>query len=127
MTPIHPYDNSYEPPALIVDVTIIHPTNKKKIFMKGKIDTGADGTVIPLDAAGKLGLIPASEVRYSDFLQHTGTLKTYFSNITLDNFRFEFVEVAAAPRRTALIGRDVLNQLNMHCNGKEQFFSLEKP
>lgn len=42
------YDVSFRPPAPIADVTLAHPvTGDQSLALRGKLDTGADVTVIP--------------------------------------------------------------------------------
>jgi len=42
------YDRSFNPPAPVAEVIIIHPvTGARSNVLRGKLDSGADVTVIP--------------------------------------------------------------------------------
>ncbi len=52
------YDTSFKPPAPIADVTLSHPVTGASAALRGKIDTGADITIIPNRLVTQLGLAP---------------------------------------------------------------------
>jgi len=50
------YDTSFKPPAPVADVKGIHPTTGvESSVLRGKLDTGADLSVIPDQLIGQLG------------------------------------------------------------------------
>ncbi|MBO3831834.1 MAG: hypothetical protein FGF51_00400 [Candidatus Brockarchaeota archaeon] len=56
------YDANYESPAPTVKLTVYKPYSEESVTGVGKIDTGADITVIPNKWIRRLSLIPASTV-----------------------------------------------------------------
>src|SRR5205085_11950550 len=53
------YDSSFHPPAPVAEVTVTHPvTGAESGMLRGKLDTGADITVIPERVVAQLGLTP---------------------------------------------------------------------
>ena len=53
------YDNSYNPPAPVADVVVAHPVRgARRSALRGKLDSGADITVIPERLVSQLGLMP---------------------------------------------------------------------
>jgi predicted aspartyl protease len=111
----------------MIDVQASNPETGRKFTIRAKIDTGADLTDIPQVLRERLDLLPFSEenIRYAD---GRITLKpTYLANFALDGFNFESVEVTSSNRNYVLIGRNILNQLKLICDGKALTFTIEDP
>ncbi len=57
------YDASFNPPAPVANVTVSHPvTGVELAELGGKLDTGADVTVIPEQLAAQLNLSPKGHI-----------------------------------------------------------------
>lgn len=57
-----PYDTSYSPPAPVVSVIFLSPTNPSlNLVANALVDTGADITVIPNWLPSRLQLIPMGD------------------------------------------------------------------
>jgi len=52
---------------------------------------------------------------------------TYFIDLAFQNYKFPMLEVISARRHDALLGRDVLNKLKAHLDGKSLTFDLSDP
>lgn len=99
--------------------------NKESENEKGKIDTGASGTVIPIKYISELELVPHGEVwtrgyDYSPPQRNT----TYFIKISFNGFEFH-TEVICKDRPNILIGRDILNELYLVLDGIKQKFEIK--
>ncbi len=120
------YDSAHDPPALILDVEILHPVDQTKEQLKGKIDTGASMTVIPASVRQKLKLEPAGEVDLTDYKGVHQTSPTYFVRIKINEVT-EDLEVTSVERKDVLIGRDALSAWKITADGKNQDFTMEDP
>lgn len=122
------YDSvNYEPPAPIVKVVLFRPISKVSEEGVGKIDTGADMTVIPTSCVERLRLNPASTILVRGYDGREEEVETYFVGIELAGFKFPLVEVMCSNRKDTLIGRDILNRLRVELNGKRLRFELQDP
>lgn len=126
----YPYDaENFDPPALILDVEVVHPDprDKRRVTKKAKIDTGADGSVIPVKIRDEWELYKTGEVTTINFQREERVEPTYDVRIVINRLVNKIVEVTVANREDLLLGRDILNDLKMCANGKFQFFALEDP
>lgn len=89
---------------------------------KAQIDTGADMTVIPEELARRLRLVRAGSAHLIGFDGQPVVKPTHLVNIELDGHSFEMVEVSYAS--DFLIGRDILNRLEVHLYGKNLTFEV---
>lgn len=121
------YDDSYEPPAPVVKLSVCNPFSRGFVEGVGKIDTGADITVIPIEWVRRLSLMPASVVWVQGYDGRPRGVYMYYVEIKLQNFEFPLVKVIASNRRDALIGRDILNKLKIELDGKTLSFELLDP
>lgn len=121
-----PYEKeSFRPPALVVKTVVLHPVLTKSKPMDGKLDTGASISTIPEEIKNSLGLLPAGETNASGFKGPAQKEKTYYVDITFNDFSFKSVKVITTERSYGLVGRDILNQLKLFADGKNQIFTLE--
>ncbi|MBO3840164.1 MAG: hypothetical protein JTT17_04965 [Candidatus Brockarchaeota archaeon] len=121
------YDANYEPPAPVVKLTVYRPFSEESVTGIGKIDSGADMTVIPNKWAKGLSLIPASVVWVRGYDGRLREAYTYYARIEFQGFKFPLVEILLSNRQDALIGRDILNKLKVELNGKTLDFELFDP
>lgn len=123
-----PYDQSESPPLIAMKCKISNPILRTKFKeAKGKVDTGAAATNIPEAWADALGLVPVRPVIGIDYKGDEEEHWTYLASVNIDGFDFDMVEVTAVPRKTVLIGRDILNQLNLFLYGRDLQFDVRWP
>lgn len=123
-----PYDLSEEPPLIAMKCKISNPVfQTKSREANGKVDTGAAATNIPENWVNPLGLVPVRPVIGIDYKGVEEQHWTYLANVSIDGFNFKKVEVTAVPRDNVLIGRDILNQLNVFLYGRDLQFDVSWP
>ena len=131
MTPeIFPYDiKNFVIPALILDVEIVHPNpeDQRSVKIKAKVDTGADGCVIPVKLKDEWNLNKTGEDIYLDYTGEERKEPIYDVRIVINGLINKIVGGTVGNRKNLLLGRDILNDLLMYADGKSQFFTLEDP
>lgn len=125
----YPYAKTFDPPALILDVKVVHPDpqDKRCTKRKAKIDTGADISVIPVNIRDDWKLYKTGEITICDFKREVKMEPTYNVRIIINKLVSKIVEVTVSNREDLLLGRDILNDLKMCANGKSRLFTLEDP
>ena len=120
------YDRNFSPPAPIAEVSIFHPiTGASSGLLQGKLDTGADITVIPEVFVSRLGL---SAKAYLWARGYDGTFShrpVYYVRLAIEANDLLAVRCIAADRRNVLVGRNVLNRFFITLDGKNLRFNLK--
>lgn len=122
------YDFAYNPPAPLAEVTIIHPvTAKKSAALRGKLDSGADVTVIPERLVGQLGISPKGRIWTRGYDGTYSQRPLYYIRLTVEGFDLAAMRCIAADRSDVLLGRNVLNRFIITLDGKNLTFELKDP
>jgi predicted aspartyl protease len=122
------YDTRVQPPAPFVDVLILHPSDHEQTrHIQGKLDSGADISVIPKELADELRLIPAREIQTRGYDGTVRDIQSYFVALEVEGYPIQLVEVVASHRADVLLGRDVLNHFRITLDGKTLAFEMTDP
>jgi predicted aspartyl protease len=122
------YDRAFNPPAPVADVTIANPvTPNKRSRVRGKMDTGADITVIPERLIVPLGISPKGRVWTRGYDGTYAQRAVYYVRLTLEGFVLATIRCIATNRTDVLLGRNVLNRFLITLDGKNLTFELKDP
>lgn len=119
------YDFSLNPPAPIADVVIANMTSGASSAIRGKLDCGADITVIPENLATQLGINPKSHTWTKGYDGTYSLRPVYYVKLAIEGFDFASVRCIATNRTNALIGRNVLNRFITILDGKTLTFDIK--
>lgn len=114
------YDPSYRPPVPVVEIRIGAP---EEAFTVGPllaiVDTGADGTLIPVQLIRQLSSLPA--VNRKTLRSQWGearVVRTYWVDLEVAGIRLPAIEIIADTLSDEVIlGRNVLNRLKLFLDG----------
>ncbi len=119
-----PFSREYFPPAPVISVEITAPgESPSKVQYTALIDTGADGTFVPTRLLEELGvpIIHMTNVRahMGESLYRVSIHRIDF--VLFDSIRFPNIEVVADDWGNGIIlGRNLLNKLNLHLDGPSE-------
>jgi len=112
-----PYDSDgFDPPAPVLE-TVLEFSKKLRKSIRMQIDSGADLTCIPSHLVPTSGPIHFGTTYVSGYDGAIAMRKTLFVSILFGEHRFDNVEVLPVESRTGLLGRDLLNALEVTLDG----------
>ena len=119
------YDLTYDPPAAVLDVTVTNPfvTGRPNVGGRGKLDSGADMSVIPNSWATRIGLLPLRLQRAVGYDGKEEKKPVCIVEIAFNGHCFQ-LEVIMSQRDSVLIGRDILNKMRVALDGPNLQFEI---
>lgn len=113
-------------PALYLDIKISPMDLDKWQSIKGKIDTGADISVLPESWKNLFpGIEPVGEMQIIGVMGNEIRLPTYFFNVKIgEKFQGQIETTFVKKENYFLIGRDILKNFQLIANGPRQEFEL---
>jgi hypothetical protein len=122
------YDSSFSPPAPVADVVVAHiVTGARSHILRGKLDSGADVTVIPERLVTQLGLTPKGHNWTRGYDGAYSRRLIYYVRLTVEGFTLPSVRCIATNRTDVLLGRNVLSRFFITLDGKNLVFTLTDP
>lgn len=120
------FDHSFIPPAPVADVVVRHPVSSAHSgVLRGKLDTGADLTVIPESLVTQLGLAARSHLWARGFDGTFSQRPVYYVRFRIEDHDLPAIRCIAADRQNVLVGRNVLNRFVITLDGRNLRFDLQ--
>lgn len=114
-----------ESPGPYVDIRLTWGDATRDIL--GLLDSGADQTQIPEITASALGLVQTDVMRITSAHGVTKEKPVYLVDLEFQGLQFPQIEVVGDDFAVALIGRDLMNQLNTELLGPNGQFTVVRP
>ncbi len=110
---------TYDPPMPVLDIGVSRPgVNEPSVTVEAIVDTGADGSLLPLDILERAGAIFVDRAYLRGITGQRQAVDLYLTTVHLGRLRVPGIRAAALPPgEIAILGRDVLNQLDIALRG----------
>ncbi len=120
-----PYDSDgFDPPAPVLEaVLILHAGDRHTVLMQ--VDSGADLSCIPARIVPASGPLRYGLTYVAGFEGGVAAKKTVFISIRFGEHRFDDIEVLPISGRIGLIGRDLLNSLEVTLDGPNRVLFVD--
>lgn len=121
------YNNEFDPPAPVVTVEItgiVHP--RPRVTLPALLDTGSDFTAVPANLVSILKLYAVRSQLLEDFSGETREELLYGVRLGYANQPDAEIQVMVTGLPFVILGRDWLNQYDIHLNGPETWFQISQ-
>ncbi|MCA9922425.1 MAG: hypothetical protein KC421_08635 [Anaerolineales bacterium] len=121
------YDESFDPAMPVVELQLAAlETGITSKTIKAMVDSGSDGSMMPIDALEEVGALSVGTAVMSGIWGNRQRVNIYYLSVRIGEHMIRGVRVAGIPTgMDALVGRNLLNQIVMTLNGPAN--SLEIP
>ena len=115
----YPYSQDYHPPMPVVEIGLSVPKRSQaEKLLIALIDSGSDGTLVPIDILEEVGARYVGDARIRGILGDSQSVDIYLASLRLGSHSVHAVRVVGAPEDTEVIlGRNVLNHLVITLDG----------
>ena len=115
------YSRGEFPPAPYITLEIA-PFGRRRqpVRRRAKLDPGASLTIIPESLPRRWRIEPVANATLLTYNGQEAIRPVYAVDIIIGSRRFQDVWVTTVPRRSILLGRDILNQLCVTLDGPQQ-------
>lgn len=120
------YSTDYTPSMPVVDVTLEAPHSGNAAGPTvGLVDSGADGTLVPVDLLEEIGAISVASGRLTSLWEESRSVYIYLVKMEVGPCILPSIRVAGVPSGTKVIlGRNVLNQISLTLNGPAEVIEI---
>jgi len=119
----HSYDSDFYDPAMpVVEIKLLSTVSEEHVgTLLAVVDSGADATMIPINALESADSLYYGTRRMRGITGQSVAVDTYFTVVQVGPYIIRGVKAVAIPiDGEPILGRDVLNQLELTLNGPAQ-------
>jgi hypothetical protein len=118
----YPYSRNYLPAAPMLEVTFVSAAENRRVGpLAGIVDSGADGTLVPLRYLTEIQAPPTSEMYLRSQWGERRRAWLYLVDVQVDELVLPGIEVVGDELSDALVlGRDVLNRFRIVLDGPQE-------
>jgi hypothetical protein len=121
----YPYDTTYDPPIPVCDVTLMAPATDRYAELSAIVDTGADGTIVPIRFLRRIGARRAFEANLRSQWGERRTVFLYLVDLTIGELALPGVYVVGDELGDeTVLGRNVLSRLRVLLDGPQAVMTL---
>ena len=122
----YPYNDGYEPPFPAAPVVMVNSDDGLSTGpARALLDTGSDGTLVPLTYLREIGATPPTETRIRSHWGEWRRVQLFVVDLKWDDLTFAGIFVVGDDQGSEIIlGRDVLNRLRLLLGGRAHMTSL---
>ncbi|MFQ5595836.1 MAG: retroviral-like aspartic protease family protein [Anaerolineae bacterium] len=115
---VFPFDSTYHPALPVCDVALIAPPTGYRVELTAIIDTGADGTIVPIEFLQQIGARRAFEAGLRSQWGEPRTVFLYLVDLQIAELRLPAIYVVGDELGDEVVlGRNVLNELRLLLDG----------
>lgn len=114
----YPYDTAYDPPIPACSVVLTGPSNDRRVTLAAVLDTGADGTIVPVRYLQEIGARRAYEATLRSQWGESRPVFLYLVDLQIGELALPGIYVVGDELGDeAVLGRNVLNRLRLLLDG----------
>lgn len=122
------YEHSYYPPAPMVEIWLAPPDRAYVLGpLSALIDTGADGSLLPVQILRQLGVELFDIKRLRSQWGESRSVETYLVDVGIGSQRLPLIEMVSDDASDeVLLGRNILNLLHLTLDGPKQVVEVRE-
>lgn len=122
------YSHNYYPAAPMVEVTFIAVAEQERVGpLPAMIDSGADGTIVPIHYLDEIQASPTKEMAMRSQWGERRIVMMYLVDVQIGEITLPGIEVVGDEMSAEIIlGRDVLNQLRVLLHGPAEVVEVSE-
>ena len=122
------YSHDYFPPAPVVSITLIAPAERLRTnTLSALVDSGADGTLVPVDYLNEIHASPTTERFVRSQWGERRSVLMYLVDVQVGALTLPGIEVVGDDMsQEVILGRDVLNRLRVLLDGPRETVSVHE-